>query len=286
MTMTILSGLGAILSLSLLGRILLSASEQLSQDGKKHKMTGGEAVSQTTGDQEIQADVAEIMKSPAGTLAIVADGMGRANTGKVCAGIAADTLLDAYRSYEVLQNPEYFFKTSFREAHSRIQKTIGDRRGGACLAAVFVSGKTLHYGLAGNIRIALLRNQELIPISKGHTLDVLALNAFDDGVLTKSETVWTMEEKRIWNYLGLDGFHEIEVCEPPIQLKPGDVIVLLTKGIYEALSWADMEDILLKNDTLKEKADLMMMEAEKRKSLEKENGSVLLLKAEVLYEKN
>ncbi|WP_313073728.1 PP2C family protein-serine/threonine phosphatase [Lacrimispora sp.] len=286
MMMTIMSGMGALLSISLLGRIILFAREHLNQEAKKHKVMGGEAVSQTTGDQEIQADVSEIMKSPAGTLAILSDGMGKANTGKVCARIAADTLLDAYRSYEVLQNPEYFFKTSFREAHTRIQKTIGDRRGGACVAAVFVNGRTLHYGLAGNIRVALFRNQELIPISKGHTLDVLALNAFEEGVLTKSEAVWTMEETRIWNYLGLDGFHEIEVCEPPIRLKPEDVILLLSKGIYEALSWADIEDILLKNLTMKEKADLIVMEAERRKSLEKENGSVLLLKAEVPYEKN
>lgn len=286
MTMTIVSGLGALLSISLLGRMILFAREHLNQEAKKHKVMGGGAVSQTTGDQEIQADVSEIMKSSAGTLAILSDGMGKANTGKVCARIAADTLLDAYRSYDVLQNPEYFFKTSFREAHARIQKTIGNRRGGACVAAVFVNGRTLHYGLAGNIRVALFRNQELIPISKGQTMDVLALNAFEEGVLTKSEAVWSMEETRIWNYLGLDGFHEIEICEPPIRLKPEDVILLLSKGIYEALSWADIEDILLKDLTMKEKADLIVMEAERRKSLEKENGSVLLLKAEVPYEKN
>jgi len=30
----------------------------------------------------------------------------------------------------------------------------------------------LHYALAGNIRIALFRHGELIPLSKGQTLDV------------------------------------------------------------------------------------------------------------------
>jgi serine/threonine protein phosphatase PrpC len=281
-----MSGLGVILSVSVLGRILLFAGDKKTKEKMTRGFAGGEALCQTTGDQEIQADVVGTMKSSAGTLAVLSDGIGKANTGKICAQIAVDTLLDAYLPYQMLHNPEYFFKTSFYEANSRIQKTIGERRGGACLAAVFLNGRTLHYGLAGDIRVALMRNQELIPISKGQTLDVLAHNAFHEGILTKSETVWTMEEKRVWNYLGLDGFHEIEICEQPIRLKPGDVILLLTKGIYEALSWADIEDILLKDFTLKEKADTIVMEAERRKSLEKENGSVLLLKAEVLYEKS
>lgn len=286
MTMTIMSGLGVILSVSVLGRILLFAGDKKSKEKTIRKSAGGEALCQTTGDQEIQADAAGTMKSSAGTLAVLSDGIGKANTGKICGQIGVDTLLDAYLPYQVLHNPEYFFKTSFYEANSRIQKTIGERKGGACLAAVFINGRTMHYGLAGDIRVALMRNQELIPISKGQTLDVLAQNAFHEGILTRSEAVWTMEEKRAWNYLGLDGFHEIEIAGQPIRLKPGDLIVLLTKGIYEALSWADIEDILLKDYTLKEKADTIVMETERRKGLEKENGSVLLLRAEVLYEKN
>lgn len=286
MTMTIMGGLGILLFASVAGRVALLAADKKTEEKNERETKGGEAVSQTTGNQEIQADVAGIQTSSAGTLAVLSDGIGRANTGRVCAGIAADTLLDAYQPYRVLHNPEYFFKTSFYEANRRIQKTIGERRGGACLAAVFVNGRTLHYGLAGDIRIALLRNQELIPLSKGQTLDVLALNAYEEGILSKAETVWTMEEKRVWNYLGLDGFHEIEISEKPIRLKPGDVILLMTKGIFEVLSWAEVEDILLKDFTLKEKADSMVMEAEKKTGLEKENGSVLLLRAEVLYEKN
>lgn len=286
MTMTIMSGLGVILSVSVLGRILLSAGDKKTKEKMNRKSFGTEALCQTTGDQEIQADAAGTMRSSAGTLAVLADGIGKANTGKVCAEIAMDTLFDAYLPYRVLHNPEYFFKTSFYEANSRIQKTIGERKGGACLAAVFINGRTFHYGLAGDIRVALMRNQELIPISKGQTLDVLAQNAFREGLLTRSEAVWTMEEKRVWNYLGLDGFHEIEIAQQPICLKPGDLILLLTKGIYEVLSWADIEDILLKDFTLKEKADTIVMETERRKGMEKENGSVLLLKAEVLYETN
>jgi len=286
MTVMIMGGLGIMLSASVLGRLVLAAADIRKEENEKREPSDETAVSQTTGGKEIQADIAGIQTNNAGTLAILSDGIGKANTGKVCAQIAVDTLLDRYQPCHVLNNPEYFFKTSFREASQRIQRTIGERRGGTCLAAVFVNGGSMHYGLAGDIRIALFRNQELIPISKGQTLNVLALNAYQEGILSKPETIWTMEEKRVWNYLGIDGFHEIEIGERPIRLKPGDVVVLATKGIFEAVSWAEMEDILLKDLTLKEKADGIVMESEKKNGMEKENGSVLLLRAEVTYEKN
>ena len=201
-------------------------------------------IAQTTGNRQIQADRAELYKSSAGILAVLADGIGKENTGQVCGQIGMDTVLDAFESYRELHNPEYFFRTAFGEAHLRIQRTIGERYGGACLAAVFVSGRVLHYALAGDIRIALWRNQELIPLSKGHTLDVLAMHAYEEGRLSKREAVWSMEEKRCWNYLGMDGFHEIELPERPVRLRAKDRIVMVSKGIWQELSWAELEDIL------------------------------------------
>lgn len=286
MTVMIMGGLGIMLSASVLGRLILAAADIRTEENKIREPSVETAVSQTTGGKEIQADIAGIQTSRAGTLAILSDGIGKANTGKVCAQIAVDTLLDRYQPCHMLHNPEYFFKTSLHEASQRIQKTIGERRGGTCLAAVFVNGRTMHYGLAGDIRIALFRNQELIPISKGQTLNVLALDAYQEGILSRPETIWTMEEKRVWNYLGIDGFHEIEIGERPIWLKPGDIVLLATKGIFETVSWAEMEDTLLKDMTLKEKADGIVMESEKKNGMEKENGSILLLRAEVIYEKD
>ncbi|WP_277408736.1 hypothetical protein [Lacrimispora xylanisolvens] len=42
----------------------------------------------------------------------------------------------------------------------------------------------------------------------------------------------------------------------------------------------------MRDYTLKEKADSLIMEAEQKKGMDKENGSVVLIKAEVSDEKN
>lgn len=239
----------------------------------------GWGTAQTGGSREIQADRVEVIKTGAGVLGILADGIGRENTGRVCAQIALDAAADAYEPYQVLTNPEYLFRTVCREANVRIQKTIGERRGGACLGLVFLGDGYLHYGLVGDIRIALFRGGELIPLSQGHTLDVLARQAYEEGRISKKEAIWSMEEKRRWNYLGMDGFKEIEVPEQPVRLKKGDLAVMVSRGIWQELSWADLEDLLSGDESLPEKARQIAWAAGRSPGDDKENGSVVILRS-------
>lgn len=233
--------------------------------------------SQTTGTREFQSDRAGVLENRAGTLAVLADGIGRSNTGMVCAQIAVDTVLDQFEPYQGLNAPEYFFQTAFYEANRRIQQTIGERRGGAAMGAVFMDADRLHYAVAGDIKIALLRGDEIIPLSRGQTLDVLALQAFDEGKISRQDAVFSMDEKRIWNYLGQDGFREIELCDPPVQLKRGDKVLLMSRGIFEVLSWRELEDLLIQPAPMQELADRIVMEADRREGTDRENGSVILL---------
>ena len=260
-----------ILVIAIAVRVILCRQQENQEE------TSGAGISQTNGRKEIQADVVLAFTNDAGTMAVLADGIGNQNTGKLCAQLAADTIMDRYEPYRVLNNPDYFFKSTFAEANRRIQMTIGERRGGASLAAVFIDKHHLYYAIAGNVHIALKRGEELIPLSRGQTIDVLAAEAYENGAISRQEAIWSMDEKRVWNYLGMDGVREIERCEQPIQLKPGDVILIASKGIFEELSWGEMEDILLNGTSVQEQADTMVRKAESKLNPEMDNGSVLLL---------
>lgn len=237
----------------------------------------GAGIAQTTGNRQVQADVAQVWRNRAGTMAVLTDGIGSANTGAVCAQIAADTILDRFEPYHELNDPVYFFQSTFREANSRIQKTVGERRGGASAGAAFLSRSHLYYAVAGDVRIAILRGEEIIPLSKGQTIDVLAAQAYEDGKLSRQDTLWSMEETRIWNYIGQDGFREIEVCDRPILLKQGDKVLLMSKGIFEEISWSETEDILVERAPLQELADRIVDAVEQKKNPQADNGSVILI---------
>ena len=76
----------------------------------------------------------------------------------------------------------------------------------AAVSAVRIQGGFLFYGIVGNVKIAVFRNGELIPLGTGHTVDVLAQDKYVEGVLTREDAPSMLQEKRIYNYLGRDGF--------------------------------------------------------------------------------
>lgn len=258
--------------IALCGRIVANKTEEETEMSY--------AFCQTKGNQELQADVIEVVESSAGILGVVADGIGKENTGQICAKIAVATILDEYEQYQILDKADYFFQTSFFMANERIQTNLGNRNGGACVLAVFYDGNTIQYANSGNIQLFIMRNEELIPITKGHTISTLATEAFYQGKISRTEALWNRNENKIWNYIGKDGYHEIEKSDLAIQVKPNDLILAMTKGIYEFISLAFIEDTLRQERNLQEKVDQIVMEIEKKREIERENGTIFLLKVE------
>ena len=215
-----------------------------------------DGMAQTTGNKEIQADAMDISITSAGKLAVMADGIGKENIGKVCANLAVKEFIHAFSFYKVLHNPEYFFERTIHGIHKQIQKILNECQGGVSLAAVLLAKGKMYYAVAGQVKIALVRNGELIPLVEGQTIGVLACQAYKDGKLSRQETIWSKEDNSVWNYIGKDGFRQIEIAEMPIELKKGDLVIVMTKGIFEELSYAELERVMINTMiTVQEKAN-------------------------------
>lgn len=246
--------------------------------GDKVTYDASDGIGQTTGNKEIQADAMDISITTAGKLAVLADGIGKENTGKVCAALAVREFTEAFSFYKTLQKPEYFFERTMYSLHMNMQKVLEERHGGASVGIAFLTDGKLYYAMAGLIRIALLRNGELIPLSEGQTVGVLAQRAYQDGKISRQKTIWSLEDSEIWNYVGKDGFHQMEICEVPVALKKDDLVVMMTKGIFEEVSYAELEKILVNPAlTAQEKADRVIRQAEISETQDKENGSIMVL---------
>lgn len=268
-------GVISILAVSLLCRIFFQIRE------KREEADGRDGLCRTTGNCEVQADAAESVVTSAGKLAVLADGIGRENTGKVCANLAVQEFKEAFLAYRTLHNPKYFFERTMYGVHKNIQRVLEERCGGASVGVVFLADGLLYYGLAGQVKIAILRGEELIPLCEGQTIGALAQRAYQDGKLGRQETIWAMEDKQVWNYAGRDGFCQMEVCEVPVRLKSGDLVVMMTKGVFEEVSFSEMEKILsARLLTAQEKAEKIVRKAEKSPAKDKENGSILVLQTD------
>ena len=129
----------------------------------------------TIGSREVQEDQIAAMETAAGIMAVLADGAGQAYGGRI-SKIAVNTCIDIFKDYNAFNNPQYYFRKAYNCArYKEILKALGDeRRGSASVGCVLICQSFLYYALVGNVKICVYREGNLVPVSSGHTVAVLA----------------------------------------------------------------------------------------------------------------
>lgn len=231
----------------------------------------------TIGNRQVQEDDYGVCQSADGFMAVLADGMGKNYGGKVSSRIAVDTMKEQFTLYRSSENPAYFFRKAYHRVNMEILKQLDDGRGGASVGAVLVKDNYLYYAVAGNVKIAVYRSGNLVPVSSGHTIDVLAGDKFVEGTITREEALKLLDNTRMYNYVGQDGFREIEFVDTPIRLRERDIVVLMSDGIYEGMDWKTIEELLAGRKKCQQKAYEVIEQINAGSREEKDNASIVLV---------
>lgn len=232
----------------------------------------------TIGNREVQEDAYGVLESEGGMMAVMADGMGRHTGGKIAGRAAVKAFQETFEEDGAFYNPQYYFKKAFSGANREILKLLPEGQGRASVACALVMGGRLYHASAGNVKIAVYRNGELVPINSGHTIGALAQQRYEAGKISREEAASLIENHRLYNYVGQDGFHEIEFFDVPVMLRRGDYVLLMTDGLYETAKWKDMEECLGRDGTCQEKAYALVELINISPEDEKDNASVVVLK--------
>lgn len=234
--------------------------------------------SMTIGGREIQEDQVGSLETAAGIMAVLADGAGKAYGGRIASRIAVDTCVDIFGDYNAFHNPQYFFRKAFHRANKEILKALGDdSRGSASVGCVMIREGFLYYALVGNVKICVYREGNLVPVSSGHTVAVLAEQRFHEGTISREDALRLLENKRLYNYLGQDGFRDIELFDAPIRMKRDDIVVLMSDGVYELLGARELEAVLKGTGDCQQKAYDIIELVNQNPKEEKDNASIILL---------
>lgn len=235
--------------------------------------------SMTIGGREVQEDCYGTLSTPSGLLAVLADGMGKAYGGRIASRLAVDTFVELFRDYNAFDNPQYYFRKAFQAANRAILQTLeNERRGSASVGAAMLRDGRLYYAVVGNVKLCVFRGGDLVPVSAGHTLDVLAEEKFRSGALSREDALVLLENHRLYNYVGQDGFQDIELFDRPVDLRQGDIVVLMSDGIYDQLPWREIEEILSKETDCQSMAFALIEKVNQIAVEHKDNASILLMR--------
>lgn len=228
----------------------------------------------TLGTKTVQQDYFATKQLGTAVLMVLADGNGE--SGDAAAKIAVDTFRDLFNDANAANKPQYFFKRSAHSANKIITNTLEERQGETSVAAVVVDDAKFYYMLVGNSRVAVFRDGDLIPVSQGQTVDVLAKHRYFEGKISKRDTLTLLNEHRLYNILGSDTFQDIEIFDKPVTLQKNDLVILMSEGVFNTLTWSEIEDVFCKKLVPQDAATDIISRVNRSPHVEKDNASILI----------
>ena len=251
--------------------VVLKNRQHIKNISRQNKFEIGSA--QSIGTRQIQQDVLSVKMKNDSILLSIADGLSQ--NGHVAANLAINTFENLFAESNS-DKPQYFFKRAANSANQKIVNVLEERQGETSIASVLIRKSEMFYTLVGNCKIAIFRDGDLIPVSEGQTIDVLARHKYDEGSISKQTTLALLNERRRYNVLGSDYFQDVELFSKPLILQSGDLVVLMTEGITNVLRWIDLENILNRSETAANLAIEIIKMIDRSQYADKDNASILI----------
>ena len=179
-----------------------------------------------------------------GRLAVVADGMGGHIGGQVASGLAVDTVKSAYLS-EPGDDPREALVAAFRQAHLAIHDYVREHpelksMGTTCTAAV-VRNFQLYYGHIGDSRLYLVHNGAISQITRDHTM---VNRLVEEGKLSAEEAAVHPDRNVLTAALGMQSQPTADFSEAPLDLWPGDTLLICSDGLHGLVSDEEMNALV------------------------------------------
>lgn len=242
--------------------------------GSRLKFDIGNA--QIIGNREKQDDSFGTSLRPYAVFAMVADGIGGYQDGKLASEIAVATYINEFEKRDVTENMTYFFQKSAVMANGHIRDEFGEVKGGTTQVSVVITEDRMYWSSVGDSNIAVLRKGRLIEVNRKENVKNWLEDQYYAGMIGREEAMGSAADKRLVNYLGFDGFKRACESDRPIYLKKHDKVLLYSDGV-ELLGQIELESILVKRCSAQKHADMIMEAIEKKPARNKDNATIIIL---------
>ncbi len=181
---------------------------------------------------------------------VLADGMGGHAHGDVAAEIAVKTMIEAFQreSQPMITQPAQFLREQIAQAHNvienvRLQKRLMESPRTTIVVALIQQNK-LFCAHVGDSRLYLYRNGLVDHQTEDHSVVQSLLR---EGKISADEVDHHPHRNKIYNCVGGDRAPNVELAAP-IPLREGDVILLCSDGVWNAVPDINMAQHMLAAD--------------------------------------
>ena len=202
------------------------------------------------GARESQQDsfsVSSDSLQPGGILAVVADGMGGLADGDRVSQTIVSAVMHTFVSggSAAPRLPELLAKAKY--AVDQLLGPDGLRRSGSTVVMGLIRDGMFDYLSVGDSRICLYRDGELQQLNRSHSysheLSIEAIN----GEKTFEEIRKDRRAECLTSYVGMGELKYVDIPAVPIKVHPGDVFILMSDGVFNALKDQELSAALEQN---------------------------------------
>lgn len=182
-----------------------------------------------------------------GLLAVVADGMGGLSDGDRVSVAAVQTALDAFTRRPGDERGDVTLLVLAGEVVRAVNELLGPaglRKSGSTLAMALLRDGKLYFLTVGDSRIYLRRGRRLVQLNREHIYrNELALRAVN-GELSLAAALGDEKGGALTSFVGMGALKGVDLPAAPLPLAPGDRVVLMSDGVYNALSREELNEAL------------------------------------------
>ncbi|MDE6035161.1 MAG: protein phosphatase 2C domain-containing protein [Ruminococcus sp.] len=223
------------------------------------------------GNRENNEDSVKTLQVDDELIAVVADGLGGYQSGKVASDIAVTTIMDSMQ--EKIHSEEKLLKT-IEIINTKIRQQHKKRNMMSTIAVLWIQLKkfTATAINVGDTRIYQFRDGKVIFQSVDHSVAQMAVFV---GEITESEIRNYAGRNKLIRALGADAKVKVE-CES-LNIRTGDSFLLCSDGFWELISEDNMIKTLQKASSPKEWAESMQYLIENSECSDKDNNSAVVV---------
>ena len=187
------------------------------------------------GNRDLQEDSYQITFHHGVLLATVCDGMGGIPFGDQASKVAVNYL---HEKFEVEQPARAsFYSDTVDELDAKVYflKDEANRRlkAGTTIVSVLIHDGKLDWFSVGDSRIYLIRDHEMVQVTRDHNYRETLIDLLENGDITYSQFEGeTAKHPALTSFLGMGGIKRYEISKSALRLCDNDVILITSDGLY------------------------------------------------------
>ncbi|MCM1087135.1 MAG: serine/threonine-protein phosphatase [Muribaculaceae bacterium] len=219
-------------------------------------------------------DVMEIKNN--GLLALLADGMGGMQDGKLVSEAAIKAVTDDFRKMDRKKNMGIQLKESIFRANSALFNTFRGNGGTTIVACIFFQER-LYFASVGDSFLYLKRDGGIYRLNREQTCrQDEYLELLREGSLDTTQADEDEDGLRLSQFLGCDELEEVDTLSRPWRIQEGDVLLICSDGVGGVLTEPELLECL-GEPTPEQACRRMEQEIKTKKRMHQDNYTALVI---------